>query len=1019
MGRIRVVRVSKRSKPSPAKLRNFSVTLETLHPGLALTPGSTGLIAKLADGLQQFIGYDGGKLSDRSTPKITGAGILPANVAKYQVCNAVLNFIIRFLDGLCGIKELNDSGHKQNVLAVIVKLRKCVGTGTVPEGFKELVQKIGDKVKDGFDSKINQSIGGQTGKLYTVFTALKSIVTEKFQTEHHTHDVKNETQNVQNYIDAVNNNVNADGSGKFKDLNDNLQKLLGELKRRADDESAAVVTRTLTNFNNVKPDSINADIHTLRTESKFKDHALATVFSAVRDAAIAFIAELQTKAYTSFYNGVNNKDVGALSPYVESSRTGAHIAETALGELTEFQQGMAGASSPPTFPYASFTAELQKKVGMNSSNLSTDCPLSALFYGASCYFQCQQIKNAKETSKSPKTIREMLYFLAALQFSPQYDAFDKYVTEYFKALLGKSQDDDSELKLQVADSGTSNPNNTLSAADVKSHLLSTAIFIPSALGLLQGYSTSNYPWLHELYSNSAFPFQYPSSGAALLYALSDYTYSLQFQLGFLYQQCSQLYVNMCGWFMCNYGQGVNTNSSKGKVVSSHICPAGCTKQEHKNSDKFSEHKSGDCEHDGCGTANNRPSPLQAFLSDNLKGFSRGHPSAPSSHLATCSGFLCHVPMAFKAKYLRPGSKYQGGHISLALKPFCGSHNTPLRQLCGTLSCLSKRAPRSLGGLFGFYWQLTGQLFNKAKDVDHDPSNNLSNAISALLQKLTTVESNLLYATLTANVKAIGNHFFGLSWHCHRKYQWKTVERSNATGYCDDHTSHKVCDLMSLYDSECTGNNVNCGKYLESLGISSGATFADRYAFTYLSWAAYLTDNLYESLHEFLDTLNAHGCRNCGICSNGHSGSTCKCQCRSVVECSDVLPHLYAYGFSFHNAYWSRGRYYTNNQWEDNSNKRTCANFHSQLHSVVSGNPLSNLLTSIDEFLFLFRYYFLTNLSGFWSIYICLIRYTFFFLLDTLHMRSHLKLTASHTLPPLALLTSGNPLPVTKLTYIGQ
>ncbi|GIX63492.1 ribosome-binding protein 1 [Babesia caballi] len=231
----------------------------------------------------------------------------------------------------------------------------------------------------------------------------------------------------------------------------------------------------------------------------------------------------------------------------------------------------------------------------------------------------------------------------------------------------------------------------------------------------------------------------------------------------------------------------------------------------------------------------------AFLTDKLKGFSRSHPSDPSSHIGSCSGGLCHVPMGFD-KHLRPEKGLQGGHISLTLKPFCGNYNTPLQQLCGTLTCLSKRAPRSLGDLFGFYWQVTGQLFNDVKKEDNDPSNNLSSAITTLLSKLTTVKSGLLYESITDNVKAIGNHFFGLSWHCHRKDNWKTVTRSSGGSYCDDHTSNKARDLMSLYDSECTGDNATCGKYLEPLGISSGATFANNYAFAYLSWAAYLTDD---------------------------------------------------------------------------------------------------------------------------------------------------------------------------------
>ncbi|GIX62253.1 extracellular matrix-binding ebh, putative [Babesia caballi] len=324
-------------------------------------------------------------------------------------------------------------------------------------------------------------------------------------------------------------------------------------------------------------------------------------------------------------------------------------------------------------------------------------------------------------------------------------------------------------------------------------------------------------------------------------------------------------------------------------------------------------------------------------------------------------------MGFKSDQLRTENKL-GAHILYALKPFCGSSTTPLRQLCGTLTCLSKRAPKSLGDLFGFYWQVTGQLFNDVKTKDSDPSSHLLRAIATLLSKLTTVESNLLYATLTANVKAIGSHFFGLSWHCHRKNSWRTDQRKNASQYCNDHNSSTVCDLMSLYDSECSGTT--CGKYLEPLGISSGATFANKDAYTYLSWAAYLTDDLYESFQDFLDTFNGQTCKGCNNGCSHSSASSSTCQCPSVVDCANVLPHLYSSGFSFHNAFWLRGMTWEGNTWKKNQpNKRTCANFHSQLQSVLAENaPLAKLLESIDDFLFLFRYYFLGNLSGFWAIY---------------------------------------------------
>ncbi|GIX64965.1 variant erythrocyte surface antigen-1 family protein [Babesia caballi] len=854
----------------------------------ALGVGSDNLITKLADGLRQFIGYDS---QSSTTPIITGGGILTANVARYQVCNAVLNFVIRFLEGL---SKVNEASYKQNVSNAIVTLLKCVGTGKVPKGFGTLVEGIGNKVKEGFDSKIKQSGMTNDGVLNTVFSALKEITDQSFKTEHPTHNVKNDTDNVKNYIDAVKNDLKEDGSGNFKSLNDRLKTLFGDVKTKVTSqpsETNHIDTDGLTNFKKVKPDSINGDINQLKTNTKFKDYANAAVFTAVRDAATAFIAELQTKTYTSYYNKAEWSNVssdddktkcakiflgclplyyqaltyiywgchekgggwrnltfaggalrfyfdsqGLLPTFVESSRTGAHIADSALKVFqTEFSKGMAATSSS-TFTYASFTKELREKVSTQSS--CSDCPLSALFHGASCYFQCQQIKVADKASRSPQTIREMLYFLAALQFSPQYDAFDSYVTSHFNVLLGnKSQNkNDSELKLQVAVSGSSKTGETLSAADLKSYITSTFLLPPSLLGWLQEPSTSDEPWLHSLFSNSQFKLSIPSSGAGIFSALSNYAYALQFQLSFLYIQCRNTYTVGCGWQECKFGQKIN-ESSKDAVVASHICPTGCTSGEQHSS---GDHSQGGCQHANCGTT--KASPLQAFLTDKLIGFSRGHPSDPSSHLGSCSGSLCHVPMGFDGKLCAEASS--GLNIAYALGSFCGGFNTPLRQLSEKLGCLTKRTPRTLGDLFGFLWHLNGQLF----------------------------------ATLN-NITSAG--WFGeLKDKLPFSYQLKSDSGQKLKTFVGtahtDSNSHSTADLTSLYSLKCDQQGLNCGPYLYPLTHSDGATYAPRNAFTYLSWVLYLTDELYESLQEFLDTFNGHACKNCTHRCAHSTASPCSC-----------------------------------------------------------------------------------------------------------------------------------------------
>ncbi|GIX62708.1 variant erythrocyte surface antigen-1 family protein [Babesia caballi] len=985
--------------------------------------GTPGPIGMLSSALARFIGYGAGR--------ITGAGIAPSNIATHRLCDATIAFTIGVLEGCRG---KTDSQYRGKIDGVMKTLHGKYGAGT--EGLQGVVTEVRSQLMG-----LNGNVKSFLEDIGTAFEKLNSL----------SNDASTVAEKVGEYLKGVFKGSN--GSRQWKgDADQAAQKLQALVKKSNSDH---IYNTSAGDFSG----NIGQVNSALNTTS-----AISAVKSILTAGKNAFIWQLQKRNYESYYKGGSNNNIkasthakiflgclplifnnlsyfywqcreggpwqnhnltgGPLSPFMEGhwfrnsymneNMTGTSVVKNVMKtSFKEFSDATSNMKSYSDF-IKNFRSKGEQAWKGNSASSETNY-LSGLYILTSCYFQCQQIKVAERASRSPKTIREMLYFLAALQFSPQYDAFDGYVTSHFQNITSSKSPDDSALQLDVADSASDQKDNKLSAAALKEYIHSTCSFCPSVLGWLQGARKADDPWLHRLFSNTEFSFRYPSSGTALFHALSDYTYALQFQLSFLYKQCEYSYDNGCGWFYCRYGSAILPKGSD-DAVTSHLCEGFKCQAISK-----CEHNSNPCKHDEGGVGQNcgqdgSNSPVQAFLTDCLGGFCLKHPGT-SSHLAVCSGSTCHVPMGFKSDQLRTENKL-GGHIVISLKPFCGSSTTPLRQLCGTLACLSKRAPKSLGDLFGFYWQVTGQLFNKLKTQDGKPT--LDNTITTLLSKLTTVKSGLLYNSITANVESIGRQFFGLSWHCHKKSGWQTVQRTGG-GYCNDHQgSSKACDLMSLYDSECTGKN--CGKYLEPLGISSGATFANDFAFHYLSWAAYLTDDLYESLQEFLESFNGH---NCKVCNNGCShpsgghGSSDGCNCRSVVECSDVLPHLYTNGFGFHNAHWLRGRDYTSNQWKDNSNKRTCAQFHDQLQSVISGNPLKDLLESIDQFLYLFRFYFLSNLSSFWTIYMCLILYTFFFLLDTLHLRSHLKFTLSHTVPPLALLTSGNPLPTTKLTYLTQ
>ncbi|GIX63005.1 variant erythrocyte surface antigen-1 family protein [Babesia caballi] len=682
---------------------------------------------------------------------------------------------------------------------------------------------------------------------------------------------------------------------------------------------------------------------------------------------------------------------GLLPIFVDRNKRGSHIVDSALGKFSELQQGMAEASSSlstTNSPYVKFTKELELQVKNNigqPTKLSSKCPLSALFHGASCYFRYQQITNAKHAVRAPKTIREMLYFLAAFQFSSAYDD----TNEHIGTVLDK--------ELSVADSSDSKPDNKLSADQLKEYLRASCAFSSSVLGLIQGPSASQTdtdPWLYELFCNSAFQFKYPS-GDSLFSMISNYAYALQFQLIFLYSMCGNIGLK-CGWQECTYGKEMNPNGSGNPFLTSHICPGlkcksgGC------------DHKKGtggtNCNHnnysqsEGRGKSASTPSPLQAFITGALPSFGLSSSSTPNHMSDHPQGALCHTPMGFQANHLR--SIGNGAVVYLVLKPICGNFSSPLRQLCEKLGCLTKRTPRSLGDLFGFTWHLKGQVSKSFETITD------AEWLKVLIQH--TPFSNNLIKDHGDKLKS----FVGTDHQAHH---------SSAT------------DLKALHSSGCNKPNQKCGPYLAPLTLSNGATFGKppAYASTYLSWMVYLTDDLQSGFQELLAEFGNSDCTKSGCRSKVGGQEACKskhqpgthgidtnCTCDSVVHCGGVLPLLYRHGFTFSDMGALFGE-------STSDTKRTCAQFQSQLQSVINGEPLTKLLDSIDDFLFLFRYYFLSNLSASWTIYIGLILYTFFFMLDTLHLRSHLKLTASHMVPPLNLLTQGTPLPITKLTYITQ
>ncbi|GIX62727.1 variant erythrocyte surface antigen-1 family protein [Babesia caballi] len=770
--------------------------------------------------------------------------------------------------------------------------------------------------------------------------------------------------------------------------------------------------------------------------------------------------------------------VGFGSKVLNDRKQGSQIFQDATQKFQDFQQGMskakgvaterAGKESKviaefnltrsgyptddnPTYPefLKTLNEEASNNINGNITNHASTHPLSTLFQISRLYFAAKQTaiyKLPEYKPRPPFTIREMLYFLAALPFSPLYDSLNEHISSLFKDISPKSSNDDAELLLPVAISGSQNKGDYLNPDEIRDYITNTCFFSSVVLGVIQGHSADSRkngePWLHSLFSNSQFKLSIPSSGAGIFGALSNYAYALQFQLHFLYQQCSNV-ANTCGWRECQFGKAITPNGSMNSTdsVKSHICPA------LKCQDAQCKHANGGgCNHNnyeqtgGCGQK--YFSPLQAFLTDCIDGMCRQHP-VRSYQLATCSGYMCHVPMDFNPNDLRsePKNGAQGENICLTLRPFCGGFNTPLRQLSEKLGCLTKRTPRTLGDLFGFTWHLNGQLFNS------NGSGTVDESLVKFFQSLGVSDSNwgtistlnpsTFWGKVQEKIASLNppsqtrsgiekslTVFSGLPF-LYQLFMVKPDDSLPAVLFKIKSIPHQISkppqysgehdDLYSLFNSTCS--ETNCGPYLYPLTHSDGATYNPAHASTYLSWVLYLSDDLQSWFQDMLDEFKnidckASGCVKCkeGTHKLGEHGEESKCQCPSVVQCGGTLPLLYRHGFRYFNPAVLMGG-------SSGTGIRKCSAFAQQLQTVVNGNPLTNLLTTIDDFLYAIRWEFFSKLSGFWTIYLTLILYTFFFLLDTLRVRSHLHFPSSNSIAPISLLGTGKAPALTKFTKL--
>ncbi|CDR96983.1 hypothetical protein BBBOND_0308860 [Babesia bigemina] len=336
------------------------------------------------------------------------------------------------------------------------------------------------------------------------------------------------------------------------------------------------------------------------------------------------------------------------------------------------------------------------------------------------------------------------------------------------------------------------------------------------------------------------------------------------------------------------------------------------------------------------------SPLQAFLTDGWDSTFKTHPFDP------CNFCLkSRIRMGFRDGDL-PSSQQTGATLSTILTPSCGGDD-PLLTLCSYLNCLTRRTPRTTGELVSFFHNFGVEL--------HDYGQKM---LSSLGLSLTKSHPNC------PDWDRLGDSDLGAV---------RDIRGSETLTTNHNHNYDHPRTLSTLVG--CGDDSSNCPPNCSPITYRAYALYSQSFAHTYLSWAVYLPDRLWESLQTLHYELNKHD----------------SSKCTSLYLCSTALPLLYTHGFT---------------PPEGTSQlPLKCSDVIVKLQEIVNGGPIATLLTAMDNFLYGIREPFIFTLVALWSTALLVLANTMLYRLDVLHIRSHLIRTkASHHIDVKALLTKG-------------
>ncbi|CDR71764.1 hypothetical protein, conserved [Babesia bigemina] len=477
------------------------------------------------------------------------------------------------------------------------------------------------------------------------------------------------------------------------------------------------------------------------------------------------------------------------------------------------------------------------------------------------------------------------------------------------------------------------------------------------------------------YSNNSFKLKYPSDPAACFDMLVDILRRLLPQLRYLFNRC---YVDAenHGWRDCEYGRTTRTTKwpCKEHSKSKPTCQATCQPNDQPK-----------CQ---------PTSPLMSYLNDCLPGHLPHQLSSIGCkyECLTCPstskfGMPCMTPLGFRAF---SGSTKTGRDICEILRQFFGT---------GRLSsflCLVPTPPKTLPEHFNFALSLVREWEAIATRWYEKP----------IEQSIETVSIGLFRnpRELTDALRYV----YGSSQNNHGAF----------------HPNPSSADVSSLSMRKvCTGIEEHCAPYIETLCSDSYAYLPYKHSDTYLSWAVYLPWTFWQLLNNLYNAfcnINCQdwGCREClkgDKCKRGQHGlfklvektKQPHCQCSSIVSCNGVSPTLYQYGFSFGDV----------SMLNNNSSRKTCSDFCTQLKRVLDCSYFKTLFTKCDEFIFTIREPFIWLNVALWSLSLFYLICVMVGRLDVLHIRSHLRIPSSHKITAQSLLAAAQVGRLAKISYL--